>query len=115
MSECKIDQPIAIAELIRAIRSGDILIDNFCVFAKEDIDEITLDLICYLSDYPEVVDDQDVYSEYVRSHGLQLVYYGQQFQDVLTNFYRQNEAATMEDVVLALNYYMDNDDFLDIL
>ena len=57
--------------------------DDFCLYAKED-GELALDRLYWVSDYPDVVEDRDVYPTEVAEQNLQLVYYGEQLIDVLS-------------------------------
>ncbi|AVB21600.1 MULTISPECIES: DUF7716 domain-containing protein [Pseudomonas syringae group] len=108
-------KPIVIADLINFLKSGPAMIDDLCLYTDEDVEAITPETICYLDRYPEVVNDEEVYSEFVTANELELLYYGQQFNDVLANIYSQDKTADMGTVIHALNYYLGNDDFLDIV
>ncbi|KPY90090.1 hypothetical protein RA272_23140 [Pseudomonas syringae pv. tagetis] len=77
--------PITVADLIDCIQFGATLKDNLCLCVNNDVDVIAAETICYLDYYPEVVNDKGVYSEFVAFKGLQLLYYEQQFNDVLMN------------------------------
>ena len=57
--------------------------DDFCLYAKED-GELALARSYWVSDYPDVVEDRDVYPTEVAEQNLQLVYYGEQLLDVLS-------------------------------
>lgn len=114
MSTIEPRKPILIKDLIEAVRSGGSFDDDLCLYAKEDEEVINSELVCYLDEYPEVVNDTDQFSDFVMSNNLCLVYYGEQFEDVMRNVYEQKASATSDEVILALNYYLKNDDFLDI-
>ncbi|WP_458773120.1 DUF7716 domain-containing protein [Aeromonas veronii] len=45
---------------------------------------------------------------------MEQCYYGEQFIDVINNVISQINEPQVSAFVEALNYYMDNDDFLDI-
>lgn len=114
-SSLRLGEPIILADLINALTSGSAGLDDVCLYTDEETETLTPDTICYLDCYPEVINDEDVYSEFVTSNGLELLYYGEQFNDVLSNIYEQKQTADMDMVISALNHYMDNDDFLDIV
>jgi hypothetical protein len=84
---------------------------DFCLYAHEDI--LKPELICYLELYPTVSDDDEIYPKFVISESLSLLYYGQQFEDVLMNVLEQKNDATINDYILALDYYSKNDTFMD--
>lgn len=114
-SSFHLGKPLIIADLIDFFKSGSAALDDLCVYTEEETELITPETICYLDRYPEVINDEDVHSEFVASNGLELLYYGEQFNDVLRNIYEQKQTADVDIVIRALNHYMDNDDFLDIV
>lgn len=113
MNSLKIRQPISINSIIEAIRLGHDFNDNLCLYTAEEVGKITAELICYLDDYPEVFNDKDQYSDFVNEHDLYLLYYGEQFKDVMQSVLTQQPQASVGEFTKALNYYMENDDFLD--
>jgi hypothetical protein len=114
MNTLSIGNPIVIADLIKALTPGSAMIDDLCLYTQEEIETITPETICYLDHYPIIINDKEIYSEFVTSNELELLYYGEQFNDVLSNIYNQKKTADTNIIIRALNYYMDNDDFLDI-
>ncbi|KTB96554.1 MULTISPECIES: DUF7716 domain-containing protein [Pseudomonas] len=115
MESLNIGQPITVAKLIGCVQSGITLKDDLCLYANNDVDVIEPETICYLDCYPEIVNDKEVFSDFVTSNGLQLLYYGQQFNDVLMSLSNQKKPIEMAVAIQALNYYLENDDFLDIV
>ena len=85
--------------------------DNFCLYGMED-GELKLDCLYWVSDYPDVVEDRDVYPADARDQDLQLVYYGEQLIDVLTVALEEKPDASLQDLVGALNYYNRYDIFM---
>ena len=85
--------------------------DNFCLYGMED-GELKLDCLYWVSDYPDVVEDRDVYPTEVVEQDLQLVYYGEQLIDVLTVALEEKPDASLQDLVDALNYYNQHDNFM---
>ena len=65
-----------------------------------------------MSDYPEVVEDRDVYPTEVAEQNLQLVYYGEQLIDVLSVALEEKPEASHQDLVEVLNYYHQHDSFM---
>ena len=74
--------------------------------------ELKLDCLYWVSDYPDVVDDSDVYPADASEQHLQLVYYGEQFLDVLTVALEEKPEASHQDLVDALNHYNRYDSFM---
>ena len=85
--------------------------DNFCLYGMED-GELKLDCLYWVSDYPDVVEDRDVYPADARDQDLQLVYYGEQLIDVLAVALEEKPDASHQYLVEALNYYNRYDSFM---
>jgi hypothetical protein len=106
---------IGLGDLIEAIKIGAQKKQSFCVYAREDGDGLSLEQEYFVDDYPTGNDDdEDVFPEQVQQLGLNLAYYGEQFEDVINLALEQKSAASLEDFVRALNHYMTHDDFLDL-
>jgi hypothetical protein len=105
---------ITIRQLLEAsmdIKDED---DGFCIYAKSWGTPLSLDLECYLDSCSIVQDNGDeVFSNFITTNKLELIYYGERFVDVIHNVQHQKKDATLEEYVKALNYYSDNDTFLD--
>jgi hypothetical protein len=85
---------------------------NFCLYANEDI--LKPELICYLESSPTISDDdEEIYPNFIIKESLNLLYYGQQFEDVLMNVFEQKNDAVIDDYILALDYYSKHDTFKD--
>ncbi|HIF4459271.1 TPA: DUF7716 domain-containing protein, partial [Salmonella enterica subsp. enterica serovar Infantis] len=54
------------------------------------------------------------YPEFVINNSLELFFYGDQFLDVLRNISTQKENPSMEDFIAGLNFYLENDNFIDL-
>ena len=74
--------------------------------------ELKLDSPNWVSDYPDVVDDSDVYPADASEQHLQLVYYGEQLIDVLAVALEEKPDASLQDLVDALNHYNRYDSFM---
>ena len=110
----EVKEPILISTLIETVRLGHEFDDDLCLYSTDAADRIRADLVCYLDDYPDVINDKDHYSTFVTTKNLHLLYYGEQFKDVMVNALTQKPQASIGEIIEALNYYMENDDFLDI-
>ncbi len=57
--------------------------------------------------------DEEIYPNFIIEESLSLLYYGQQFEDVLINVLEQKNNPTIDDYILALDYYSRYDTFKD--
>ena len=104
-------QELSLEQIIEQVRVDQLSSDNFCLYGKED-GELKLDCLYWVSDYPDVVDDSDVYPADASEQDLQLVYYGEQLIDVLTVALEEKPDASLQYLVDALNYYNQHDNFM---
>lgn len=104
-------QELSLEQIIEQVRLNESSSDDFCLYGKED-GELLLDRLYWVSDYPDVVEDRDVYPTDVAEQDLQLVYYGEQLLDVLTVALEEKPDAILQDLVDALNYYNQHDNFM---
>ena len=104
-------QELSLEQIIEQVRLDESSSDDFCLYGKED-GELLLDRLYWVSDYPDVVEDRDVYPTDVAEQDLQLVYYGEQLLDVLTVALEEKPDASLQDLVDALNYYNQHDNFM---
>lgn len=89
--------------------------DDFCLYSEDAEEPLSASLNCYIDDYPTGDEEgEDLFSDFVNNNGLELIYYGGQFIDVIKNVLMQAANPNVELIINALNYYMDNDDFIDI-
>ena len=85
--------------------------DDFCLYGKED-GELALARSYWVSNYPDVVEDSDIYPADAVEQDLQLVYYGEQLIDVLSVALEEKPEASHQDLIDALNYYNQHDNFM---
>ena len=104
-------QELSLGQIIQQLRVDQLSSDNFCLYGKED-GELKLDCLYWVSDYPDVVEDRDVYPADASEQDLQLVYYGEQLIDVLAVALEEKPDASPQDLVDALNYYQQHDSFM---
>ncbi|WP_049502978.1 DUF7716 domain-containing protein [Streptococcus oralis] len=104
-------QELSLGQIIEQVRVNQLSSDNFCLYGKED-GELKLDSLYSVSDYPDVVEDRDVYPADATDQHLQLVYYGEQLIDVLAVALEEKPDASLQDLVEALNYYNRYDSFM---
>ena len=104
-------QELSLGQIIQQLRVDQLVSDDFCLYGKEE-GELKLDCLYWVSDYPDVVDDSDVYPTEVTEQDLQLVYYGEQLIDVLSVALEEKPDASHQDLVEALNYYNQHDSFM---
>ena len=104
-------QELSLEQMIEQVRADESSSDDFCLYGKED-GELALDRLYWVSDYPDVIEDRDVYPMDVAKQDLQLVYYGEQLLDVLTVALEEKPDASPQDLVEALKYYHQHDSFM---
>ena len=104
-------QELSLEQIIKQVRANQLSSDDFCLYGKED-GELALDRLYWMSDYPDVVEDRDIYPADVVEQDLQLVYYGEQLIDVLTVALEEKPDASPQDLVEALKYYHQHDSFM---
>ena len=104
-------QELSLAQIIEQVRVNEYSSDDFCLYGKED-GELALDRLYWVSDYPDVIEDHDIYPADVVEQNLQLVYYGEQLLDVLTVALEEKPDASPQDLVEALKYYHQHDSFM---
>lgn len=94
---------------------GGYTLDNFCLYTKEYELSAKVDLFCYLEIYPGISDnDEEVYPDFAVENSLELFFYGEQFIDVLHNISIQREKQSVEDFISGLNFYLENDNFIEL-
>ena len=104
-------QELSLEQIIEQVRVDESSSDDFCLYGKED-GELALDRLYCVSDYPDVIEDRDIYPADVVEQNLQLVYYGEQLLDVLTVALEEKPDASPQDLVEALKYYHQHDSFM---
>ena len=104
-------QELSLEQIIEQVRVDQLVSDDFCLYGKED-GELALARLYWVSDYPDVVEDSDVYPTEVTERDLQLVYYGEQLIDVLSVALEEKPEASHQGLVEALNYYQQHDSFM---
>jgi len=103
-------QELSLEQIIEQMRVDKLVSDDFCLYGKED-GELRLNSLYWVSDYPDVVEDRDVYPTEVAEQDLQLVYYGEQLIDVFSVALEEKPDASHQDLVEALKYYHQHDNF----
>ena len=109
--EMRKHQELSLEQIIEQVCVDKLVSDDFCLYGKED-GELALDRSYWVSDYPDVVEDHDVYPTEVAEQNLQLVYYGEQLIDVLSVALEEKPDSSLQDLVDALNYYQQHDSFM---
>ena len=74
---------IELAQLVLQVKI-DIDIDNATLYVPSGHDTIEQESIFQLGAYPEISDsDEEIFPEFVAANDLEVLYYGQQFVDVV--------------------------------
>lgn len=102
-------------EKIKKDKGIDECDDNFCIYTEQYAPLLKHDTECYIDRYPDGDENgNDVYPLFVREKKLSLVYYGEHFLNVIDVALDKKEDIHVDDVLRSLNYYSENDDYLDL-
>ena len=112
---------ISISEVIECARlfNDDDDTDKFAkfpyIYISSDEDESILDLetVCYLDNGPKIMDGKEVFPDFVNENGLDILCSGDVFMDVYDDLDERYPNFTKDQFIDALNYYMDNDDYIE--
>lgn len=111
---------ISISEVIDCARLfNDDDTDKFAkfpyIYISSDEDESILDLetVCYLDNGPKIMDGKEVFPDFVNENGLDILCRGDVFMDVYDDLDERYPNFTKDQFIDALNYYMDNDDYIE--
>ena len=111
---------ISISEVIDCARLfNDDDTDKFAkfpyIYISSDEDEGILDLetVCYLVNGPKIMDGKEVFPDFVNENGLDILCNGDVFMDVYDDLDERYPNFTKNQFIDALNYYMDNDDYIE--
>ena len=85
--------------------------DDFCIYGDDKI-PLNLKNTYLVSDYPVVINGRDDYPYDVKEKKLNLVYYGEQFIDVICSALEQKTSVSEQELVEALIFYYQNDNFI---
>lgn len=85
------------------------------IYISSDEDESILDLetVCYLDNGPKIMDGKEVFPDFVNENGLDILCSGDVFMDVYDDLDERYPNFTKNQFIDALNYYMDNDDYIE--
>jgi hypothetical protein len=90
--------------------------DNFYYLYTKRRDEIaTAELICYAEGYPDVTDEEEeIFPNFVVNEKLEKFCSDEIFESVIGNILHQKKQPTMKNFIDGLNYYLDDDAFIDL-
>lgn len=111
---------ISISEVIDCARLfNDDDTDKFAkfpyIYISSDEDESILDLetVCYLDNGPKIIDGEEVFPDFVNENRLDILCSGDVFMDVYDDLDERYPNFTKVQFIDALNYYMDNDNYIE--
>ena len=111
---------ISISEVIDCARLfNDDDTDKFAkfpyIYISSDEDESILDLetVCYLDNGPKIMDGKEVFPDFVNENELDILCSGDVFMDIYDDLDERYPNFTKDQFIDALNYYMDNDDYIE--
>ncbi|MFW0767451.1 hypothetical protein ACN0IV_16635 [Trabulsiella odontotermitis] len=102
-----------LTEIITYMKETNCQDDDFCLYGKDTGEDLISDEKYFISDYPKVENDKEIYPLAVQQKNFSYIYSGEQFADVISSVSEQKPSATSEEYIRALNYYLEHDDFLD--
>lgn len=111
----KFREPIPFENIIKMVLQNEDEGEYYCVYSSiADSNELTLKTICYLDEYPEIDDEEEeeVYSEFVHTNDLSLLFREELVQDVIRNAVHQKQTVTSQELLEAIRYYSKNDNFM---
>ncbi|WP_312690374.1 hypothetical protein [Kosakonia sp.] len=102
----------SLAEIIDWINETDCQDDNFCLYGTGE--KLTAEGIYLFAGYPQVEDDTEIYPPAVIENELEYLYSGEDATSVIMLVNCQKPGASLDEYIRALNYYYENDNFLDV-
>ena len=87
-------QFFSLADILEQVKLEQCTQDDFCLYGNDEGD-LALDSLYLVSDYPDVVDDKDVYPVEVVERNLNLVYYGEHLIDVLLVHWMKSQTQAL--------------------
>lgn len=88
--------------------------ENWCAYAAED--SISADTVVLIADPPEVDEEswEEILPQRAVEMGLPVAVSAETVDDVVIHAVNQNGAISAETLADALNYYLENDDFMEM-
>lgn len=110
----KFREPVEFQDILKTEKENPYKDISYCVYSKlSDSDNLRLDTICYIDDYPEVTEnDEEMFSEFVENNSLSLLFRDELIHDVISNIFYQKPSATDLEILKAICYYSKNDCFM---
>lgn len=113
--KCTIEDVInAIKDLYNSGGEDAVISDNdWCLYVSDM--ELNLASECCIADFPEIDDDTDeeTYPDFAIEHEMDSCLLPELVQDVVLSALEQKKDATNVEILEALNYYLDNDCFME--
>ncbi len=87
--------------------------NGWCLYSN--LDEVNLDTVCYIGEYPDIDDDTDeeTYPKYVIENDLDFKYRDELLQDVVASAVHDKIDVTTVELMKAVEFYHKNDSFLE--
>ena len=83
------------------------------LYASQKDNPLHLTTTCYLDSSPKVIDGVESYPDFIEKSNLDVLCPGDVFIDAYDALESQKQSFTKDDFIKALNYYIENDDFMD--
>ena len=92
----------------------ELIDDEYAVYHK-GTDEIEENTICCIADIAEVSDDyKEIYPDFAVKNEMDTYINGELINDVLSSYLSVDRNASVSDLIYAINYYLENDCFVEI-
>ena len=86
---------------------------GFYVYTREWEDLAKPDIICYLDNPPEIdEEDNEIYPSFVIKENLKMFISDENLENIISSALFQKIEASTAELIDAINYYMDNDCFI---
>ncbi len=106
---------ITLEEFLKKFLMGFFDDESYCIYGSDGLNSPDINSICYVGDYPDFDDDdEEIFPDYVREKGLQLLFRDELIQDVFINLRSQSFSGDVSVFMDAINYYNENDNFMRI-
>ena len=109
-------KPIEFKDIIKLISENLDKGISYCIYSQlSDSDDLKLDTICYIDDYPEITDDdEEIFPQFVVENSLNMLFREELVQDVIHNVIHQKSSPSEQEIIKAISYYSKNDSFMNL-
>lgn len=105
---------LEICEWYKTMTESEIYaLEGWCVYSVNE--NPNLDAVCYIDDYPDIDDDDnEIPVSFIEENGLEYYCSDENVIDVVGASLHQKENASVEEMMNALEFYLEKDTFLEL-